>query len=226
MFPSSNEYGIPDLELQQIRIPTRTAMVVADSGEGTMVQYHTLSPRPGSVINFYVQDRRFESLWERPVDSLQRLMAHSFSALVEPDFSMYTEHPFALALFNLYRSRWLSRFWQLSGVKVIPSLSWNAQTLPLVGLGIPKGAVVCCESRPRFKDRGVLLEGIQEAIRQISPEAILFYGAKETDLPNLPSGPTYVFLESWSPRRRSRNAAIQEALSEISIGNRSSATQV
>lgn len=211
VFESSNAYGIPDLLDQDQFLPQQTAMIQRESGEGSLVLYKTFKPEQGSTLCFYTDDYRFEALWNRPVESLDRLLVHAPYSLIEPDYSSWLEHPFPVALWNLYRSRWLGRFWQEHGVTVLPSLAWNRTTLQLVGLGIPQGSAVACEGRPRFRDTGLFLEGLQEAVHRISPRAVLFYGAERTLLDQLPSGPDYIFCDAWSPRRRMRAAKNPEA---------------
>lgn len=43
-----------------------------------------------------------------------------------PDFSTYTDYPYAFQIWNLYRKCWLAAYWQqIYDLKVIPVLSWS-----------------------------------------------------------------------------------------------------
>lgn len=202
IYSSSNPLGIPDLRLQEVELPTRTALKQEESGPGAFVLDRTMVPAPGSTVGFFVDDYRIEPLWSTPQLSLKRLALYRPAALIEPDFSQFSDHPRALAVWNLYRSRWLARWWQTQGLTVIPSLNWTDQTLEVIGYGIPQGSVVACEARPRFKDADLLLAGLREAIRQIQPRAVLMYGAGPELREQVPAGPEYVWLPAWSPRKR------------------------
>ena len=202
IFPAYNGWGIPQLLSQAVTLPDRLALKRSWSGAGSLVNDRTLQPLPGSTICFYVDDYRIEPLWNRPLASLRRLEDLLPAAVIEPDFSQYSDHPAAVAIWNLYRSRWVARYWQEHGLTVIPSLNWNAQMLDMIGLGIPRGAVVACEARPRFKDSRLLLAGLRAAVKQIAPAAVLLYGAADGLREQVPSGPEYRWLPAWSPRKR------------------------
>lgn len=202
IYSSSNPLGIPDLLLQEVKLPTRTALKREKSGPGAFVLDRTMVPAPGSTIGFFTDDYRIEPLWSTPKMSLKRLTENQPAALIEPDFSQFSDHPQVLAAWNLNRSRWLARWWQEQGLIVIPSLNWTSQTLEFIGYGIPQGSIVACEARPRFKDPDLLLAGLREAIRQIQPETVLLYGAGPELLERVPEGPEYRWIEAWSPRKR------------------------
>jgi len=147
-----------------------------------------------------MDDYRLEPLWERPAASLSRL--GSDVVLIEPDFSVYSDHPFAVAAWNLYRSRWVARWWQSQGMTVLPQLAWNRQTIRQMTSGLHTGSPFACECRPRFKDQALLLKGLRRGIEQLQPSAVLLYGAGEGLIKKLPAGPRYVTVPAWSPRIR------------------------
>lgn len=206
-FPSRHPLGIPELLPQEIPLPSRLALRPEESGSGSLVIDRTLTPLPGSTIGFYVDDYRFEPLWSRPQFSLDRLLASQPAALIEPDFSLYSDHPLAVSIWNLYRSRWLARWWQERGVKVIPSLCWSPQTYKLATAGIPFGSVVAVEGRPRFKDPVIFRKGLWHAIKEIDPSAILMYGCDESLRKSLPDYLNCIWLPAWSPKRRMASLA-------------------
>ena len=53
---------------------------------------------------------RFESIYKNPDDKIERLK--EFNAVLSPDFSMYTEMPVALQLYNCFRNRWTGAYLQ------------------------------------------------------------------------------------------------------------------
>lgn len=91
--------------------------------------------RMTGTYHFYTDDYRFEALWKDPTPVIKS----GCVAVVEPNFSCYTEMPPAVALWHVYRKRWLARYWQMFGIRVFVDL--NVAT-PHVGTnlyGVPDG---------------------------------------------------------------------------------------
>lgn len=162
----------------------------------------------------YAHDERFEALWRNPEHSLALFLRHGVAALVEPDFSLWTDDALAVQLFNIYRMRTLGRLWQEAGLPLIPNLTWSdARSFSFAFEGIPVGApVVACECRTpggNDDDRRAFLAGLTEGVKQVQPVNVIIYGGQEhafwlTD--NLPVGPRYHLIESWTSARRSVRA--------------------
>lgn len=88
-----------------------------------------------------MDDERFEPVWNTPEKGLSHVkgmgVAHT------PDFSVYPEMPLSLQLFNVYRNRWCGAFWQLRGVRVIPSVGWSDESShSFCFLGVEQGSPV------------------------------------------------------------------------------------
>jgi hypothetical protein len=136
LWPADNPYSVPALlpELQADQIPAPIT---------TWGTIGARRPMPGTW-HFYVHDRKFEPLWKRP----HRVLLSRPAAAVEPNFSTTDQTPFSLNLWNTYRKRWISRYWQASGLRVLVDLnvdaSLNAPCEALGGarmnlLGVPRG---------------------------------------------------------------------------------------
>lgn len=59
----------------------------------------------GSVVHFFQDDYKFECLWNNPKPRLSKLK--QYAAIMTPQFSIYTEMPAALHMYNIFRSRWV-----------------------------------------------------------------------------------------------------------------------
>ena len=59
------------------------------------------------TVHFFLDDYRFESIYKNPDDKTERLK--KFNAVMSPDFSMFTEMPVSLQLYNCFRNRWVGR---------------------------------------------------------------------------------------------------------------------
>lgn len=127
VFPSDNEWGIPSL------LPSLQAslLVAPFAGWGMVAR----STRMVGTWHFYVDDYRFDHLWEDPSGILRT----GCVAVVEPNVSVYQDMPRAVALWAIYRKRWIARWWQECGIKVLVDLNVARHHAELNWLGIPKG---------------------------------------------------------------------------------------
>jgi uncharacterized protein DUF4417 len=84
---------------------------------------------------FYVDDYRFESLWNNP----EKVVATGAPQAVELNFSVFEDSPAALAIWNTYRKRVVSKVWQEAGLKVWIDLCFPGTWSGLVLAGVPRG---------------------------------------------------------------------------------------
>ncbi len=135
VFPSSNPWGIPDLDpgfLANVDMaPQLTYSRVPESV--TERSYYCFSSRPydlrdelgvkGGTLGFFTEDWRFEKAFSNfPAFHAEWVDGFDWTCLVQPDYSTYEDYPFPLRLYNLYKSRWVARYWQSLGLYVIPAL--------------------------------------------------------------------------------------------------------
>lgn len=171
VFPGSGRYQIPQLEPE------------------TEIQIHKLKWIPFNYaktcknpeqcgIHFYLDDYQFVRLWNRPDDYLPLLS--QFAAVCTPDFSLYADMPVALQIYNHYRKHWLGAYWQAHGIHVVPTLCWGDQSsFAWCFDGEPERAIVSISSVGTQNDERVqdtFAAGCREAIKQLSPAQILWYG--------------------------------------------------
>jgi hypothetical protein len=130
-------------------------------------------------VHFFLDDYRFESVWQRPRKALSALAP--YQTVLTPDFSLYQQWPLALQLFNTYRNRWCGAFWQSQGFTVIPTISWSAaESYDFCFLGVARRSLVAIStvgvawSRPL--EKRLFLDGFTEMVRRLQPSAVLCYG--------------------------------------------------
>lgn len=129
VFPSGNEWGVPTLALE----PERFAPVL----QAPLLAWGSVARsacRQGTWA-FYVDDYRFSALWSEPESAL----ASTPAALIEANYSVYDDTPRAVALWAIYRKRWLSCFWQRAGALVWVDLCVSRELSDLTLLGVPSG---------------------------------------------------------------------------------------
>jgi hypothetical protein len=127
VFPSDNEWGVPTLD----------PAMQADAFDFPVEQWGNVGMRASmrGTWGFYVEDRKFLALWDDPTKVLH---AGAVNA-IEVNFSTHEQHPRALTLFDVYRKRWLARYWQTKGLRIFVDLNVNDAATELNLLGVPKG---------------------------------------------------------------------------------------
>lgn len=168
MFESDDPYGIPMLKRENFK-------------PEDLVPYHmTLRPKAkdwDNTIHFFLDDYKFESVWNSPNKCLSRIQ--KIGRALTPDFSLYLDYPVALQIYNVYRNRWLGRYWQENGIAVIPTVSWGDEsTYDFCFRGIPKNnAVAISTVGTRNADvKELFIKGFMEMLKQLKPKTLIVYG--------------------------------------------------
>ena len=171
-FPSDNRWGIPKIQhtstecipewLVPYRQPVRTSRSL-DAG----------------AVHFFLDDYRFESVWNRPNKALLGLQ--KYKMLLTPDFSLYRDWPLMLQMWNTYRSRWCGCFWQSKGFHVIPTVSWgSAESYAFCFTGLPNRSILAVSSLGvKFADpveQYLFVTGFQTMVQHLQPIVVLSYG--------------------------------------------------
>lgn len=140
--------------------------------------YALSSKRNDCGIHFFLDDYQFTRLWNNPeryVELLQR-----FPFVLSPDFSLYSDYPLALQIYNHYRKHWLSAYWQLYGIKVIPTICWSdVSSFNWCFDGEPRNSIVAVSSvgtQQNKKAKELFLCGYNEMMKRLEPTTVLFYG--------------------------------------------------
>ena len=138
----------------------------------------TSDRHPDEFAHFFIDDYRFERLWndpERYVPVLKR-----YGGVLSPDFSLYTDIPLPMQVWNSYRSKALASYWQRCGIDVIPTLCWSDErSYDFAFSGIPERSTVAVSTVgvARNKEARTLFEqGLREAIARLMPQCIVWYG--------------------------------------------------
>lgn len=218
IFPSSNEWGIPDLREDRLAtvVPVGVWGGEGDKSRNRIFLHGTASPKrvgKGAVLAFYVEDHRFEAVWNNAVEFVETLHSFAWSSVITPDFSLWRDDPLAVQIFNLYRSRWVARYWQEAGIKVIPNIGWSDERTygPIVS-GIPQGCPVIsvqCRTTRDAKGQALFLKGINHVLSQIKPKNVVLYGGVDSRSwiePGLNVKTQYHWLSSWTTERRRKGA--------------------
>ena len=129
-------------------------------------------------MHFFLDDYQFNRLWT----SIDRYvpMLSEFKYVMTPDFSLYTDFPKAIQIYNHYRKHWVGAYLQEAGVNVIPTITWSTPDSydwcfdgEPVGGTIAISSVGCLKSKAR---KELFLLGYKEMVKRLRPEKIIFHG--------------------------------------------------
>ncbi len=174
-FDAFGKWNIPiirksELDLSEVNLISYTDIKTNDIDENKQKGVH-----------FYIDDYRMENLYYYPSKSLHRLKQYKF--VISPDYSLYTDMPKAIQIFNVFRSRWCGAYWQSQGLTVIPNVSWgDCGTFDFCFDGIEGGSIVAVGTIGCKHSKMAFMRGYNEMLRRIKPSAIICFGTPFTEM--------------------------------------------
>ena len=127
IYESNNEFEIPNL------LPDRQAgkleLPFAPWGADSRLR------KDVSTYHFYVEDYRFEAIWKDPI----KVLSSGVKAVVEPNLSLFDTTPVAYGLTQIYKKRWISRYFQECRIRIYVDLNVAQKFYGYNRLGIPDG---------------------------------------------------------------------------------------
>jgi hypothetical protein len=137
-------------------------------------------PRERFMIGFYVDDVRFECLWDDPAEYVGKMLNLGCTLALSPNYSLWADQALAVQLWNTYRSRWIGRYFQEAGIALIPDVNWSLDaSYAFCFLGIPVGAPaisVQLQTLNNADEVAAAARGLGVALERLKPERVLVYG--------------------------------------------------
>lgn len=174
--PADNDtegfYQIPKIKGESELRPVETWMRFSDAV--------TRKPKEGTGVHFFERDAEFERIWSRP-DAYIPLLGR-VSVVASPDFSLYTDMPVAMQIYNHYRKHWIGSYLQEHGITVIPTIAWSTkESLAWCFDGEPSGSIVAVSSKGTQRQgkeaRALFLYGFDAMLERMNPSMILMDGS-------------------------------------------------
>lgn len=126
------------------------------------------------IVHFFISDDKFESVYLKPENCIEKLA--QYTHILTPDFSLYSDMPLSVQLFNTFRNRWCGAFWQELGFSVFPTISWsNRDSFDFCFLGIPQKSIVAISTLGCKHYKEAFLLGYREMLKKIKPELVLCF---------------------------------------------------
>lgn len=141
-------------------------------------------------IHFYLGDYKIEKVWKLP-DKYLKILSR-FRGIVQPDFSVYTNMPRALQIYNYYRNMWVAAYAQKQGIKVIPSTTWGGEdTFDWYFDGMPKRSCICTSNVGCIRNkanRELFVTGLEAMVDILKPVQLIIYGRKMPEIDSIYHG--------------------------------------
>lgn len=138
----------------------------------------TIKNRKEKAVHFFVDDYQFVRLWSN-IDAYIPML-QEFEYVLAPDFSLYSDYPKAIQIYNHYRKHWCGAYMQMTGIKVIPTIAWSdKESFNWCFDGEPEGGTVAVSSVGCMKNKDskkLFIDGYKEMVTRLQPETIIFYG--------------------------------------------------
>lgn len=175
-FTSSNSYGIPEIP--------KSEFCDDDFKDLRLLAFNNAKSDNGKhserIVHFFLYDYNFESVWKNPEKFIGILS--KYKGILTPDFSMYTEMPYAVQIYNTFRNRWCGAYLASKGIKVIPTVNWSDKgSFDFCFKGIQKGSVVAVStymfhgSAHHADQKDLFMAGYNRMLSEIEPEKIICY---------------------------------------------------
>lgn len=199
LFESDDWWGMPDY-LPQMLCPRLEQVVDTWSGPTTTIlddeslycyTFGTDSvkgiPWDRTILSFFTSDARFENWWAEPAKYVARVKNSGIHAVITHDFSLLPGIPRLLQHFNVYRTRWLGRYMQECGIRIIPHLQYvDMSSFDFCLDGIPKNLPILAdqmqtqtEVKEDPKERELRQRCLNYAVEELQPQQLLIYGNQE-----------------------------------------------
>lgn len=168
-YPSEGKYNIPIIKPEAWEPCDLIPFNVATSYKKDRTQVG---------VHFFIDDYQFERVW----NCLSRYseMLSTYKCCLSPDYSIYTDFPMAMQIYNHYRKCYVGAFLQDLGVKVYPTIGWSDErSYEWCFDGQPEGATVCVSgvgNQKRASASKLFRKGYDAMLERLHPETILFYG--------------------------------------------------
>jgi hypothetical protein len=128
-------------------------------------------------VHFFLDDYKFEQIWTNPRKYIE--LFQYYEGVIAPTFSVWDNQPYALNVFNMYRSRWLTRFFQSCGIPVLVDARWAGEkTYDFCFSGIEKNSPVILNTvgTKMVENRKLFVSGFEQMLRVIEPSKLFVYG--------------------------------------------------
>jgi hypothetical protein len=176
-----NYENVTKMNIQGVGEYDIPAIAPAEYQEAELISFNyakSCKSPANKAVHFFVDDYQFNRVWNCADDYIS--MLRKFRYVCTPDFSLYTDHPRAIQIYNHYRKHWCGAYWQAHGIRVVPTIGWSDETsFAWCFDGEPTDSVVAVSSvgtQNSEYSKELFLAGYREMMKRLTPTHIIFYG--------------------------------------------------
>jgi len=137
-------------------------------------------PLDRTLLAFYVDDKRFENFWFVPDSYVGKVLNSGISKAISPNYSLWAEAARATHLYNTFRSRWVGRYMQEAGIKIIPDINWfDERSFEFCLIGIPCESPAISVQLQTVREKLEIkraVKGLKMSLEMLKPQSLLIYG--------------------------------------------------
>lgn len=135
-------------------------------------------------VNWYIDDEKFIRAYNAPDRYIDHLSC--FESICGLDFSIDTQMPLVMQMWNKYRNMALDWYLTIQGITVIP----NVNIVPYEGRewlldGLPVRSTVCCSTNGRVRSKAAreeFCEGFYQMCNRLEPTRVVIVGMLPDEL--------------------------------------------
>lgn len=145
-------------------------------------------PASDYFIHFYLFDYYFDnknSIWYGSQKDSSFVEKHlsklrKYQGVIAPDYSIYTDMPLIMQLWNIYRVRTIYVWLNSIGINCIFNIRWgDYRTYDVAFFGIEKHSTLSVGSHGLIKNvlqRHTFMVGFKEMVKRLEPSNLIIYG--------------------------------------------------
>jgi len=173
-----------------------------------------------TILLTHTGDDILEKLWFDPISYTSKLINRRMLGAMSPELSVGDGWPKANRIWNVYRNRWVGRYFQEAGINLIPTVSHLVYPTDeeFLYTGIPKGCP-CISMQLQAHGTAVRTQieeqlrlyraSLQTMMRHLEPQCLILYGnlnvvQEVREYAKLPSTLRIIEVENWITARTSR----------------------
>ena len=169
-FQTTGKWNIPLVKAQDIDCDNLSLISFSD------IKANDTEHNKRKGVHFFIDDYRFETLFDKPERSFDRLAQYSF--LLTPDYSLYADMPLWRQLENVAKNRWVGAYWQSKGLTVVPTISWSTpRSYEFCFEGVENGATVAVGMIGCKRNKIEFMRGYDAMLGSIAPNKIIVLGS-------------------------------------------------
>lgn len=215
-FKSTNKYDIPNLRSDMLydgNVDDICFGVVDKLEENKKYlclygQHDITQTATNNIIGFFVDDHRFETVWQNAVKVLDKFKSIQPAAIMTPNFSLWADEPLPYHIMAWYKTQWCGRYWQEAGFKIIPTVNWgNKKDFDFCFLGIPKNAPIVaiqCRNIKTNQEKTRFIDGLLTAKDVLNFKKVVCYGKNILQFKKELKDIDFTVIESWQEKKNKK----------------------